>query len=131
MEALTESLRLVCRGQEDVVIAGQLARKALKPKGLTLVGSDADSSFIAAVLATEQHHPMFQRVQWLALEGSLPKDLPQVSETCLLRDSGCHAVNLRWLDEHACNHAAGVVGSETSVLPKPHQCRMCSCPCPC
>jgi hypothetical protein len=81
-----EDLKLVCRGQEDVVIAGQLARKALKPRHITIVGSNTDSSSaaVAALLAIEQHHPMFQRVQSLMFQGNLPNNLPQVGEEPLL-----------------------------------------------
>jgi D-alanyl-D-alanine carboxypeptidase len=77
-----DALTLVCRGQDDVFIAGQLARKALQPQRLTLVGSDTDSSSAStkALLATGQHHPMFQRVQHLMFNGSLPRGMPQVSE---------------------------------------------------
>jgi hypothetical protein len=74
-----EALRILCREQDDVVVAGQLARKALKPKRVTIDGGRAGSSAVAALLATEQHQPMFQRVQQLTLRSSLPKDLPQVS----------------------------------------------------
>jgi hypothetical protein len=80
-----EAINIVCRGQEDVVTAGQLARKAVKPKKITLLGRDTDSSLaaMAALLANGQHHPLFQRVQWLRFEGRIPEDLPQVSESCL------------------------------------------------
>jgi hypothetical protein len=76
-----EAFKLVCMGQEDVVFAGQLARKGLKPKQFTLVGGCNDSSLsaLAALLATEQGHPMFQRVQSLTLDGSLLQHLPPVS----------------------------------------------------
>jgi hypothetical protein len=33
-----------------------------------------------ALLATEQHHPMFQRVQHLTFDGSFPEGMRQVSE---------------------------------------------------
>jgi hypothetical protein len=70
-----EALKLCCRGQKDVLIAGQLAKKALTPKRLTLCCSDTDTSLsaVTALLATEQHHPMFQRVQSLMLQGNVPQ----------------------------------------------------------
>jgi hypothetical protein len=78
----TETIRMRCRGQEDAPIAASLARKAPRPKEVILVGSDNDSSSaaMAALLATGQHNPMFQRVQWLKFEGSFPDHLEQVIE---------------------------------------------------
>jgi hypothetical protein len=88
-----ETLCIQRSGQQAVVIAGRLARKALKPKRLTIVGSSKVSSLsaMATVLATEQHRPMFQRVQQLTLGVVLPKALPPVSEE-LAFESGsvCH-----------------------------------------
>jgi citrate lyase synthetase len=77
-----ETLCIVCRGQEDVVMAGTLARKQLKPKQVTVFGSYTDQSLsaMAALLTTEQHHPMFQQVQQLTFRRSFPQCLPQVSE---------------------------------------------------
>jgi hypothetical protein len=88
-----ETLCVQCLGQQAVVIAGRLARKALKPRRLTIAGSSVDSSLsaITALLATEQHHPMFQRVQQLTFEHALPKALPPVSEELALgSESVCH-----------------------------------------
>jgi hypothetical protein len=103
-----EELTIVCRRQEDVLTAGQLARRALKPKRLTLVvGNKASSlSAMSVLLATEQHHPMFQRVQKLTFVGRLPVEMPQVSRIrihwlmliALLPHCWQH-----WLVQHGCN----------------------------
>jgi hypothetical protein len=83
-----EALDLVCMGQEDLALAGQLARNVLRPKRLTLRCRDTDrsSSAITALLATEQHDPLFKCVQWLTFGWAFPQDLPQVS--VLLRQPG-------------------------------------------
>jgi hypothetical protein len=77
-----EALRILCRGREDVVMARKLARKAFKPKKMTLdcSGTDSSSFALTAFFANEQHHPMLQRVQYLVFDGYLPKRLPQVSK---------------------------------------------------
>jgi hypothetical protein len=67
-----EVLAISCRGPEDVVIAGQLARrKALKPKEISLDddGTVSSLSALSALLADEQHHPMFEHVQQLTFQG--------------------------------------------------------------
>jgi hypothetical protein len=74
-----ETLQIYLSGQEQLLIAGRLARKAVQPKQLTVLGSDSLSSAMTALLATEQHHPMFQHVQHLRFTGILPDNMPQVS----------------------------------------------------
>jgi hypothetical protein len=91
-----ETLRINCRGHEDAVIAETLARKALRPKHVKLVGLDTDSSpsAMAAFLATEQHS-MLQHVERLTFSGSFPNDLPQVSkERHSSGDTGCPSTGL-------------------------------------
>jgi hypothetical protein len=104
-----EAPNILCRGQEDVVIAGQLARKAVKPKRLTLSCSDTDSS--TAMLATEQHHSLFQHVQRLTIIGSLPKDLSQVSTQLAAcgRDAVSHCEHCPV--QHPCHADVSVPGS--------------------
>jgi hypothetical protein len=76
-----ETLRVRFQGQEDALVTDRLARKGLKPQQITLVGgyTNSLSSAMEAWLATEQHHPMFQRVQRMTFQGSFPMHLPQVS----------------------------------------------------
>jgi hypothetical protein len=120
-----EAINVACKGQEDVVSAGRVARKAVQPKQIVLVGSDTDSS--SALLATEQQHPMFQRVQHLAIRGSLPKVLPRVSDeppvkiksVCRCEPAPPYCLFMPvWL-------AQSLLCFPTQMLP-----RMCSCPCP-
>jgi hypothetical protein len=66
---------------------------------------------MAALLAAEQHHPLFQCVQHLKLEGKLPKELPEVSEQPhVMYDT------VRILSTSTAL-LAGVVDSESLVLP--------------
>jgi hypothetical protein len=79
----TETASVSRLGQEDVVIAGQLARRAnaMMLKKLVLGGRDTaeSASVMTALLATEQHHRLFQRVQDLRLGGRLSNEMLQVS----------------------------------------------------
>jgi hypothetical protein len=76
-----ETLQIHFTLPEDAPTAGRLARKAPRPKRLCLGSyTDSSSSAMTALLAAEQHHPLFQRVQHLTFKGILPGVLPKVSE---------------------------------------------------
>jgi hypothetical protein len=75
-----EHLKLYYQGPEDVDIGRGLARKALRPRSLIIDVQDADDpvSAMTSLLATEQHHQLFEGVQSLALRGWLSKKMLQV-----------------------------------------------------
>jgi hypothetical protein len=115
----TETLSIQIRELADTEIAGRLARKGLRPKHMTLAGSlpyaHSSSSAMATFLATEQQRPMFQHLQRLTIEESLPRNLPQVStEPPGGIDPVCHwdyiHTHTRTHRKHLVQHARNAAG---------------------
>jgi hypothetical protein len=75
-----EYLELRCRGQEEFIMSRRLRKTALRPKRLSLDADDTDgsSSAMTALLTTEQHYHLFERVQSLEIRVSLSKEMLQV-----------------------------------------------------
>jgi hypothetical protein len=84
-----QHLELRYPGQEEFIIGRRLARKAVRPKGLILDAHDRDGtpSAMTALLATRQHHQLFERVQSLKMTGRYSKELLQVSTERLIEQS--------------------------------------------
>jgi hypothetical protein len=73
-----ESLHLSVSEQDHVTLAGQLARKGVRPRKLYLHSGGTCHALIALLTEEQQHHRLFQRVGKLRLVSALSSELLQV-----------------------------------------------------